>query len=110
MGGNAGGGPSALKADRFYVTYSYSVDGRPHAGSRVDVFMPTGKNYPHRYQARYPVGKAVEVHVNPKDASQAVLETPWPIGASIQAIGGLFIGMLLLRRPFREPGVPRGAA
>ncbi len=101
-GGRRGRGPSPITASRFYVTYSYSIDRRVHTGNRVDVFAPTGKNYPRRYQLQYPVGKTVEVHVDPSDVTQAVLETPWPLGSLIQAIGGLSIAVLLLRWSFEE--------
>jgi hypothetical protein len=88
--------PIPIRTDRFYVTYSYSVDGKVQAGNRVDVFAPLGKLHPRMYQARYPKGKAVDVHVDPTDAAQSVLETPWPLSSLVQAIGGILVGVLLL--------------
>jgi len=107
VGWNGARSPTPLRADRFYATYSYSVDDRRYSGRRVDVFMPIGKSYPHQLQTQYPSGKAVEVHVNPKDATDAVLEAPWPLGSLMQAIVGLLIGVLLLRWSFGVLRSPR---
>ncbi len=102
--------PSPVTGDRFYLTYSYSVDDHRYVGSRIDIFSMTGKNYPRQYQARYPKGKAVEVRVDPTDPTHAVLETSWPIGSLLQAIGGVVLGVLLLRWSFGILRAARDAA
>jgi hypothetical protein len=88
--------------ERFYVTYAYMAGGVRYTGSRFDALTRAGANYPHRAQARYPRGAAVDIHVDPNDPAQAVLEAPWPIGVALVALVALPLGVLLLRWASRE--------
>lgn len=78
--------PSPMRANRFYVAYTYSVDSRAQTGNRIDVFMPVGKNYPREYQARYPKGKSPDGPAGYSDQrlsrdalSQSPRNRPWAI-------------------------------
>jgi len=95
--GGKNGPPRDLVARRFYVAYSYTVDRRPYKGNRVDATAQVGKDAPHQYQLRYPVGGAVTVHFNSSAPEEAVLEIPWPIASMLRAIAGLLLSGLFLR-------------
>jgi len=56
-----------------YIRYQYSVNGISYSSSAVN--STNAPFYPARIGSRYPVGKDVTVHYNPRNPSKAVLET-----------------------------------
>jgi len=72
------------------IKYSFKVQGEEYTG-----FMISSRDFNEPIEKtleKYPVGKKVIVHYNPKDPSVAYLET----GASFQSYIGFFIGIIFL--------------
>ena len=62
---------------RAVVKYSFKVDGRSYAGERIAFGLGTSNRSSDAKKIvnRYPAGRAIEIHYNPTDPSDAVLET-----------------------------------
>jgi len=72
------------------VSYRYTVDGRQLEGSKLHR-EPRADDQGATVVARYPVGKAVKVHYDPKDPTSSVLEPETSVGGVVMtAIGGFF--------------------
>lgn len=84
------------------IGYEYQLDGRTLTGSRVwigDAYSSSPGNEFRTAVKRYPVGRQVQVHYDPQDPTESVLE-PGPtwsgsllflIGLGVLAIGGLLL-------------------
>jgi hypothetical protein len=82
---------------RLELAYSYVVDGTAYTGHRVRLPLPLelGLGFaetPQQLSARYPAGLEVDVHYDPQDPSQAVLEP----GAPPRAYLPIAVGAVLL--------------
>jgi hypothetical protein len=88
------------------VKYSFIVDGRSYTGERVAFGLGTS-NRPadaRKIVDRYPAGRTVEIHYNPNDPSDAVLETDVGGFAIITLIVGpiiLLVGVIGFIAEFR---------
>ena len=84
--------------DRFFLRYSYSVGGQQYYGNRIDGLSSTdGSPYALRNQERYAAGAAVTVRYNPRDPSDAVLETPIPLGAAVRTVlATIVVGLCMI--------------
>ncbi len=75
------------------VHYSYEVDGREHAASRISFggFTSNSSGSAHRVVNRYPVGAEVAIYYDPGDPGTAVLEpgASWTIYL-LFPFGGVF--------------------
>lgn len=64
------------------IAYEYSVGERTYLGSRISAFAASSSNKTvwERLADRYPVGSTVEVHYDPTDPQQSVLNpiSPYP--------------------------------
>ncbi|RMH55970.1 MAG: DUF3592 domain-containing protein [Candidatus Hydrogenedentota bacterium] len=76
------------------ISYVYSVSGRRYRGSRVRVIDVSTSNpsYAQGIVNRYPKGKRVRVHYDPKNPAFAVLEP----GFSLSLLFPLLLGVILL--------------
>jgi hypothetical protein len=75
------------------ISYGYTVNGQRHHGERIRFTTETsGSRSARRTVGKYPVGREVIVHFNPRDPAEAVLETSLICG------GDLF--MLIFMTPF----------
>lgn len=85
------------KRYRYYksnVIYTYEVHGRKYAGDRIRLGVVTSATSPRsgkRLAAKYPVGKEVDVHYDPKRPGDSVLQprTLWFLLPWLVAIGML---------------------
>ena len=94
------------------VSYRYAVDGRDFDGTRIRFADITtgGRSDPATVQKRYPAGAEIRVHVDPQDATNAVLE-PGVFGQvyGVLAAGaaflgaGLILGLFVAGRVWRKP-------
>jgi hypothetical protein len=75
---------------RFHVRYAYTVAGVSHVGDQIGATANEAQVGGRRH--RYGVGQSVTVHYNPTDPSEAVIETPFPLGAAL----GFGLGVVLL--------------
>jgi len=60
------------------VEYGYAVDGQNYRGNQITLMVTTGGTQSHAESvaARYPEGKTVTVHYDPKNPGSAALEIP----------------------------------
>jgi hypothetical protein len=93
-GSRGSGGPSTTTTHE--IRYEYEIDGVRREGRRVAYTVAMGEGDLRARAARYPAGRAVEVHVDPEDPDRAVLE-PGADGwnALPIAMGGLAIAFPL---------------
>jgi len=105
---NGGDGKATYTAD---ITYDYALDGRTFEGDRVwfgDDYSASDTSAFRAAVDRYPVGQAVQVHYDPAEPAESVLE-PGPtwsgsalylIGLGLMTLGGIILvsaaGTLLL--------------
>ena len=105
---NGGDGKATYTAD---ITYDYALDGRSFEGDRVwfgDDYSASDASAFRAAVDRYPVGQAVQVHYDPAEPAESVLE-PGPtwsgsalylIGLGLMTLGGIILvsaaGTLLL--------------
>ena len=103
------------------VRYAYTVDGATYHGARLgfDTFdRPGGRGTRASRSARYPVGRAVTVYVDPADPRRAVLEpgdlsplgVPALFGVLFTCLGGYFLVRLAREATGRGPVVLSPAA
>ncbi len=76
------------------VTYSFSVGGVTHQGTRVSLGDISGK-YAQEASRRYPAGASVTVYYDPADPSDCVLEREAPKGA-VKGCGLALLVVVLL--------------
>jgi hypothetical protein len=79
------------------VVYTYSVHGRKFAGDRLTLGVAWAASFPGlagRFVRHYPVGKEVQVHYNPDDPGESVLQPSsslhylvWLIAGAMLALG-----------------------
>ena len=83
-------GNAVVRADRLRIRYNYSVSAAPYVGTRIgmsnDASRAVGK------RDKYSVGQEVQVHYNPSDPSDAVLELSY----GVRAIIGMLVGLLMI--------------
>lgn len=79
------------------VTYTYQVDGQDYTGHRVSYRASGDRKSAEEVVARYPAGKVVQVHHDPKAPGTATLEvgSETTTGILLQA-GWLFVGLGLI--------------
>ena len=80
-----------------HIAYTYIVEGKEYKGKRISIyesFSYSGSSAnaaikaSEKFLLRYPVGSMVPVHYNPKNPSDAILETGFDfIGICMTAIG-----------------------
>jgi hypothetical protein len=75
------------------VTYSYTVDGKTYAGHRISL-TTSGHDEAAARRVADQLPDAVEVHYNPSDPGDAVLQ-PSVITVSILMLVGGAIGLLI---------------
>lgn len=98
---------------RLHVAYEYAAGGRRLRGTRIDGVLRPDERDLAADRARYPVGRAVEVHYAPDDPSRAVLETTVPPRRVAELLIGLGLaaaGLLWGRQPSRRTRRPRAGA
>jgi hypothetical protein len=89
-GGSHGGGHYVYYPE---VTYEYQVDGTTYTSSKINVIMfGSDISYAQGVLNRYPIGSTVDVHYNPDNPSDAVLETQ----VDIITYGPLIIGIVFI--------------
>lgn len=97
MGASAA--PSRIANARFdqvpRVTYEFDWEGRHLSGQRIGFGDDSVGPNAAAVLARYPVGQAVTVYVNPRDARESVLERTAPPGF-IKGLAALALALLLL--------------
>lgn len=63
---------------RLEVAYRYTVDGRVYKGDRMNYVLASrsdsDEKWPAQYVSQHPVGSQVQVHYNPADHNDAVLQ------------------------------------
>jgi hypothetical protein len=99
---------------RVAVSYRYSVNGVAYEADRVSFASPTHaiEKMSERIAGKYPKGKTVQVHYNPDDPGDAVLEP----GAVTYLLGMLLgltlggIGVVQLLRSRQDASGDRGQA
>ncbi len=80
-----------------HVAYTYIIDGKEYKGNRISIYESfsysgssanAANKAAEKFLSRYPVGSMVTVHYNPKNPSDAILETGFDfIGICMTAIG-----------------------
>lgn len=70
------------------VWYRFTVDGEEHAGNRGFFGGSTGQAFASRLVKKYPIGTPVQVHYNPENPKESVLEpgVKWPLVATMLVI------------------------
>ncbi len=97
------GGSSTLIAD---VKYNYEVKGRRYQSDRISLgqFGSNDPDHARQQASQYPLGSLVDVHYDPDNHSQAVLELGWGWINAIAFVVGIiaFIaGIFLIRQSLR---------
>ena len=88
------------------VKYTYQVDGREYVSSRISMgqYGTGGGEHAKAEAAKYPAGKIVTVHYDPKNPAQAVLEPGGALFLSLFlfffAAVTFFAGLLFLLAAF----------
>jgi hypothetical protein len=95
------------------VQYKYAVKGRSYISNRIEFGGASGgmKSTAEKVVKRYPSGKNVTVHYNPRDPQYAILEAGFTWSALLIFLGGIVffgIGVLCLRS-YRHSGKQQGA-
>jgi hypothetical protein len=94
---------SKIWQPRFHLEYTYSVDGRPFIGTRIDRVARDGRKHELTGTRRYPVGAAVRVRYDPQHPASALIETDVAWGAVTSAILSLAALVLAMVPASREP-------
>ncbi|MDY7109627.1 MAG: DUF3592 domain-containing protein [Planctomycetota bacterium] len=83
---------------RAEISFRYDVDGRTYASDtyRYGAMGSSDRSYAESVAQRYPVDSEVTVHYNPRDPSDAVLET---------GVGGMEMFLILFLTPFNLVGL-----
>ncbi len=87
-------GPAAYRAA---VRYSYKVEGRPYTGSRLafgNAATPQREAVEKELRTRFAPGAALQIHVDPGNPAEAVLEPGMQAKAGIlTALGAVFLSL-----------------
>ncbi len=96
-------GPSSYAPE---IQYTYEFEGRKFFGERISVIGTSAQHRGHAREvlARYPVGASVDVYVDPRKPSRAVLEPGVSWGSLLATVMGLAFAtfaVLMWMRPER---------
>jgi hypothetical protein len=104
--GSSRAGSYRLMRQEFHVHYAYTVAGHGYEGWRVSLSSLARQRYPNHATDRYRAGAPVDVHVDPDDPTDAVLESNLPFALLGQTLLGLAVaggGLVMWQaRPRRQ--------
>ena len=88
---------------RYHVTYDYTVGGADYSGSRIGM-RPSGARVAGQ-RDRFTVGRSFNIHYNPGNPEDSVIDAKIPMTNVIGAIIGIFLlstAIRMYRRTLRE--------